>query len=87
MTLKVDKEGRVVLPKPLRDRLGLRAGTSLEIEERPEGVMLKTVKLRVPIVRTAPGLWVYTGAVLPHFDAVRAVEEDREDRIRKLAGL
>ena len=33
MTLKIDKAGRVVPPKPVRDRLRLRAGSDLEIEE------------------------------------------------------
>jgi AbrB family looped-hinge helix DNA binding protein len=41
MTLKMDKAGRVILPKPLRDRLGLHEGSDLEITETPEGVVLK----------------------------------------------
>jgi hypothetical protein len=30
MTLKMDKAGRVILPKPVRDRLGLHEGSDLE---------------------------------------------------------
>jgi len=41
MTLKIDKAGRAVLPKPIRDRLGLHEGANIEILETPEGVMLK----------------------------------------------
>jgi AbrB family looped-hinge helix DNA binding protein len=31
MTLKIDKAGRVILPKPVRDRLGLHESSDLEI--------------------------------------------------------
>ncbi len=37
MTLKADKAGRVILPKPVRDRLGLAAGSDLEMIETVEG--------------------------------------------------
>ena len=30
MKLKVDKAGRVILPKPLRDRMGLQEGSELD---------------------------------------------------------
>jgi hypothetical protein len=31
------------------------------------------------------GLWVHTGKLPPGFDAVGAIRDDREERIRKLA--
>lgn len=33
MTLKIDNLGRVVVPKPLRQKLGIEPGTDLEINE------------------------------------------------------
>jgi len=33
------------------------------------------------------GLWVHTGKLPPGFDIVQAIRDDRDDRIRKLAGL
>ncbi len=86
MTLKMDKAGRVILPKPVRDRLGLHEGSDLEVEETPEGVMLKPVEARPSMVKKQ-GLWVHTGKVPPGFDVLQAVRDDREDRIRKLSGL
>ena len=86
MTLKMDKAGRIILPKPVRDRLGLHEGSDLEVEETPEGVMLKPVEARPSMVKKQ-GLWVHTGKVPPGFDVVQAVRDDRDDRIRKLSGL
>ena len=43
-TLRIDKAGRVILPKPVRDRFGLREGTELELLETPDGVVLKPVQ-------------------------------------------
>jgi AbrB family looped-hinge helix DNA binding protein len=86
MTLKMDKAGRVILPKPVRDRLGLTAGSDLEVEETADGIVLKPAE-RQPSMFKKQGLWVHTGKVPPGFDIVQAIRDDREDRIRKLAGL
>jgi AbrB family looped-hinge helix DNA binding protein len=86
MTLKMDKAGRVILPKPVRDRLGLQEGGDLEILDIPEGVVLKRAELRPSMVKKQ-GLWVHTGKLPPGFDIVQAIRDDREERIRKLAGL
>ena len=73
------------MPKPMRDRLGLREGSALDVIETAEGVILKTVEARPSMVKKQ-GLWVHTGRLPSGFDAVRAIREDREERIRKLAG-
>jgi AbrB family looped-hinge helix DNA binding protein len=86
MTLRMDKAGRVILPKPVRDRLGLQEGSSLEIVETSDGLVLKPVEPHPSMVKKH-GLWVHTGKLPPGFDIVQAIREDREDRIRKLAGL
>jgi AbrB family looped-hinge helix DNA binding protein len=86
MTLKIDKAGRLILPKPVRDRLGLRPGSDLELEETADGIVLKPSE-RQPSLIKKQGLWVHTGKVPPGYDIVKAIEEAREDRIRKLAGL
>jgi len=86
MTLKIDKAGRIILPKPVRDRLGLHEGSDLEIEETPDGVILKPAGRRPAMVRKQ-GLWIHTGTMPAGFDIVKAIEDDREARIRHLAGL
>jgi AbrB family looped-hinge helix DNA binding protein len=86
MTLKVDKAGRVILPKPLRERLGLHAGSDLEIQEIPEGVVLKPAGRRPSLVRKGSFL-VHTGEIPPSYDILKAIDEDREERMRKAWGL
>lgn len=86
MTLKMDKAGRVVLPKPVRDRLGLHEGSDLEMQETPDGLMLKPVEHRPSMVKKQ-GLWVHTGKVAPSFDIVQAIRDARDERIRKNSGL
>jgi AbrB family looped-hinge helix DNA binding protein len=85
MTLKIDRAGRVVLPKPVRDRLGLKAGTDLEMQETAEGVILRPVQHR-PSLIMRDGLLVHRGKLPKGFDWNRMIDEDREDRMRKLAG-
>lgn len=86
MTLKLDKAGRVILPKLVRDRLGLHEGSELQMEETPEGLMLKPVEARASMIKI-DGLWVHTGKVPPGFDFAQAIRDDREERIRKIAVL
>jgi AbrB family looped-hinge helix DNA binding protein len=86
MHVKIDKAGRIVLPKPVRDRLRLRQGSDLEIEERPEGVLLKPIDQRPSMIKEK-GVWVYVGSVPKDFDWDNMVDADREDRIKDLSGL
>jgi len=39
MKVRIDQAGRIVVPKALRERLGFRPGTSVEVIEQPEGVL------------------------------------------------
>lgn len=41
MTIRIDKSGRIVLPKMIRERFGLIPDLELEIVERPGGVLLR----------------------------------------------
>ena len=43
MKARLSSKGQIVLPKLLRDRRGWEAGTTLEVEEVPEGVLLRSV--------------------------------------------
>jgi len=86
MNVKIDKAGRIILPKPVRDRFCLRQGSDLEIEERPEGVLLKPVEQQPSMVKKK-GLWVYIGKAPKGFDWDNMVDDEREARIKYLSGL
>jgi AbrB family looped-hinge helix DNA binding protein len=44
MKARLSSKGQIVLPKYLRERRGWNPGTVLEVEEVPEGVLLRFVK-------------------------------------------
>lgn len=41
VTVKVDAQGRIVIPQAERERLGLAAGGALDLVSTPEGVLLE----------------------------------------------
>ena len=86
MTLKIDKAGRVILPKPVRDRLGLHAGSDLEIQETPDGVVLRPADRKPSMVKKG-SFWVHTGELPPGYDILKAIDDDRQERTRKAWGL
>ena len=85
MTVKIDKAGRIVLPKPVRERFHLREGSELEIEERSDGLTLRPVEQQPSMVRK-DGIWVHLGKVPRDFDWDVAVEAIREERIKDTSG-
>lgn len=77
METTVDKFGRILLPKPIRDELGLRAGAVLEIEEEAGGVVLRA-KRDQPMLSREGDVLVYQGAAVGDIEG--ALRETREDR-------
>jgi AbrB family looped-hinge helix DNA binding protein len=78
--LTLDKAGRVVLPKPLRDELELAAGDTLELESRGEQITLRPVRGSAPL-RKERGVWVYrTGKPLTAATTNQTLREIREER-------
>ena len=77
----IDKAGRVVLPKPLREELDLGPGDSLELESAGDEITLRPVRTAAPLTKEN-GVWVFrTGQPLAASvtDAVlRQVREDRD---------
>ena len=86
MTIKIDKAGRIVLPKPVRERFHLREGSELELEERPDGLTLRPVEQQPSMVRKN-GIWVHLGKVPRGFDWNTVVDGIREQRIKDTSGI
>lgn len=55
MKATIDRLGRVVVPKPIRDRLQLHGGETLEVEERDGVINLRPAPTEVELVQTPEG--------------------------------
>ena len=82
MKTTVDRFGRIVVPKDIRDRLGLRPGAEVEIEEQGSEVVLKQVEREAPL-KLEQGVLVFTGTATG--DIADAVRTHRHDRLQHIA--
>jgi AbrB family looped-hinge helix DNA binding protein len=82
--LTLDKAGRIVLPKPLRDELNLSPGDTLEVRSSGEQITLQPVRSTTALQKER-GVWVFrTGEKLPSAvvsHTLRSVREERERTI------
>jgi AbrB family looped-hinge helix DNA binding protein len=85
MHVKVDQAGRIVLPKKVRDRLGLRKDSALELKESAEGIFLTPIDEDSAWQREN-GRLVFYGCPVGRVDWDKLIEEDREERMRKIGG-
>src|ERR1700678_2639340 len=78
--LTLDKAGRVVLPKPVRDELQLSAGDSLELESSEDQIVLRPVR-GVATIRKKQGVWVMrTGKPLSAEVVNQTIRKIRHER-------
>jgi AbrB family looped-hinge helix DNA binding protein len=80
MLTTIDKAGRLVIPAPIRQRLGLRPGTELEIEIEDNALRIVR-KAAAPRLVKVGNRWVARPTVdvstLPRVDFARLVDEER----------
>lgn len=81
-TVMVDEVGRLVLPKPVREAIGIFGRMSVNIE-----VVSGTAQISAPerpsgAVARRRGRTVYAGPLPPDWDSGEAVSRIRERRIR-----
>ena len=43
---KIDKLGRIVIPKPLRNKLGIDTGDTIELFTEPDAIVMKKYAMR-----------------------------------------
>ncbi|MGH7812862.1 MAG: AbrB/MazE/SpoVT family DNA-binding domain-containing protein [Candidatus Binataceae bacterium] len=76
----LDKLGRIVLPKPTRDRLQLAAGDRLELENLDDGIALRPMRGAAQL-RKKNGVWVYRrGEPLAAATVQETIERIRRER-------
>lgn len=84
METQVDKFGRIVIPKRIRTDLGLKSGSVLYVEEHHHEIVLKVAEPAFPI-KVEGGVAVYTGQAVTNIES--AVQNDREERLKKIGGF
>ena len=78
--LTLDRAGRIVIPKPLRDELHLEPGDALELERAGEQIMLRPLRGTGPLTKEH-GVWVFhTGQSLSAETTDKLLEHIREER-------
>ena len=82
-SIVLDKAGRIVLPKAIRDRLHLSAGSKLRAEVIGDKLELTQEAAEVQLVKRGKRRVVvgWEG-----FDAAEAVREMRDDQMERLNG-
>jgi len=79
-TLTIDRAGRLVLPKPVRDELQLAAGDSLELESSEDEIILRPVR-GTATLRKKQGVWVMrTGKPISAEAINQIVRKIRDER-------
>ncbi len=81
MITNLDKFDRVIIPKKLRENLGMNAETTLNISEEDKKKVIELVKEKTPVVNR-DGIPVFTGKL----DKKRSdlIKSDRNKRMQKL---
>jgi AbrB family looped-hinge helix DNA binding protein len=83
METTIDRFGRVVIPKQVREGLGLEAGESLVIEERNEGILLRPAREAAALKHKGRVL-VFTGQATG--ESGNLIRRARDERLHRLAG-
>jgi AbrB family looped-hinge helix DNA binding protein len=85
-TVTIDKAGRVVIPKGIRDELRLEAGDTLALESAGERIILRPLHNGTALQKER-GVWVFRGGKPLSLDqANQIVRETRESRDRRNSG-
>jgi AbrB family looped-hinge helix DNA binding protein len=82
--LTLDKAGRALIPKPLRQELRLGAGDTLQLESEGEQITLRPMRPKA-LLKKERGVWVYQGE-RTEASVTAVIDSVREKRLRELMG-
>jgi AbrB family looped-hinge helix DNA binding protein len=86
MTTKItlDRAGRVLIPKTLRQELHLGPGDTLQLEREGDEITLRLLRPKA-LLRKEKGVWVYQGEPT-NVSIPDLLDRQREQRSRELLG-
>jgi AbrB family looped-hinge helix DNA binding protein len=74
LKVRISSKGQVVIPKPVRERLGLREGTELTLLVQHNDVVLR---------KTSPRDWRRWGGRFPNSGLVEALAAEHREEIER----
>jgi len=84
METTLDKFGRIVIPKRVRDDLGLKPGAVLQIEQADQKILMEPVN-EEPHVVVKNGVLVFSGTATG--DLVGAIQTHRQERLSEAGSV
>ena len=86
MTTKIalDRAGRVLIPKSLREELRLAVGDALQLQSEGDEITLRPVRPEA-LLKKEQGVWVYQGESA-HASIPGLIDRERDRRSRELLG-
>ena len=85
--ISIDRFGRVVLPKGIRDRLGIREGTEFDVEEYEHSIVLKPIRKQAKLIRKGKALVVQLGEPITQDMINETIEKLRLERTEQILGM
>jgi len=82
MKTTIDRFGRIVVPKSLRERFGLQPGTEIDIDEHEREIVIKQAAQESPL-QDEDGVLVFAGKATG--DIASSIRRQREKRLQKLS--
>jgi len=81
----IDKAGRLVLPKSIREALRIGAGDTLEIESEDDRLVISPVRVRPGLMKER-GVWVYRSGTPSSASIPDLIARQRDRRTQDLIG-
>jgi AbrB family looped-hinge helix DNA binding protein len=80
--ITVDKAGRIVLPKTLRQELRIGPGSIILLESEGDQITLRPIRPKAQLKKER-GVWVYQGQA-PFSSISSLIDRERAKRLREL---
>ena len=81
METTLDRFGRIIIPKNVRDDMGLEAGVVFQIQKQGEKIVLQPLQGEAQVVER-DGILVFTGVAVG--DVSQTLHEHRRGRLKRI---